>query len=436
MAYNPYKTVKTISELKGKYHTAKELGKDPSQYQQEAVQYYNELRDNDYGDLADKLTKADYIGSRDILAGLTEPKPYDDWYDNMVGQKIEEASKPVRSETVDQILSAYRQNNNVLNGPISKDANGNYVSGAYADLYGQAAKQMDYIRDMDFTQKPWYENLMAQYQLGGQSAARGALASGAAGNSGNIDSYAAANANRQQLAFTTAGTQAALDAYAQQLAAWQNAFGGAAGLLDSAAMRNNEALETGAKYYDTDSLERQNALNKAAELEKERMQTYIDEFMHRIEGENEADRIAKDYDLAQKEYDLQIQQYRDKQAAAQQAAQAAGQTTAQQTTSGTSTQGNTLADTYTGTEIAEEILAIVNDPTVSSSFGVKNWSDFEAKLIENGIPEAEAQKLRSEFEKKYPNTFKVITTTGGTVLPKPVMNPTTRTWQVSRRFNS
>ena len=287
---------------------------------------------------------------------------------------------------------------------------------------------------MDMTKQPWYENLMAQYQLGGQSAAKGALASGAAGNSGNIDSYAAANANRQQLAYTTAGTQAALDAYAHQLAAWQNAFGGAAGLLDSAAMRNNEALEIGAKYYDTDSMERQNALNRAAELERAKYQAQIDELAEQLGYDRAIYEADRDYDSAKLDFDLA--KYQEQLAAAQQAAQTAGQTTAQQTTSGTSTQGNTLADTYTGTEIAEEILAIVNDPTVSSSFGVKNWSDFEAKLIENGIPEAEAQKLRSEFEKKYPDTFKVITTTGGTVLPKPVMNPTTGTWQVSRRFNS
>ena len=433
MAYNPYNAVKKISELKGSYHTAKEKGQDPTQYAQEAVQYYNELRKNGKGDVADKLAGVDYTGSLEILKGYNAPTEYD-WYDNLVGQKIEEASKPVRSETVDQILSVYNKNNDLLSGQVSKDANGNYVSGAYADLYGQAAKQMDYIRDMDMTKQPWYENLMAQYQLGGQSAAKGALASGAAGNSGNIDSYAAANANRQQLAYTTAGTQAALDAYAQQLAAWQNAFGGAAGLLDSAAMRNNEALEIGAKYYDTDSMERQNALNRAAELERAKYQAQIDELAEQLGYDRAIYEADRDYDSAKLDFDLA--KYQEQLAAAQQAAQTAGQTTAQQTTSGTSTQGNTLADTYTGTEIAEEILAIANDPTVSSSFGVKNWSDFEAKLIENGIPEEEAKKLRSEFEKKYPNTFKVITTAGGTVLPKPVMNPTTGTWQVSRRFNS
>lgn len=44
--YNPYKAVKNISDLKGKYHTAKELGGDYAQYQNEAVKYYDELRKN------------------------------------------------------------------------------------------------------------------------------------------------------------------------------------------------------------------------------------------------------------------------------------------------------------------------------------------------------------------------------------------------------
>jgi hypothetical protein len=374
MAYNPYKTVKTISELKGKYHTAKELGKDPSQYQQEAVQYYNELRDNDYGDLADKLTKADYIGSRDILAGLTEPKPYDDWYDSITAKKIEEASKPVRSETVDQIVAVYNKNNDLLSGQVSKDANGNYVSGAYADLYGQAAKQMDYIRDMDFTQKPWYENLMAQYQLGGQSAAKGALASGAAGNSGNIDSYAAANANRQQLAFTTAGTQAALDAYAQQLAAWQNAFGGAAGLLDSAAMRNNEALEIGAKYYDTDSMERQNALNRAAELERAKYQAQIDELAEQLGYNRAVYEADRDYDSAKLDFDLA--KYQEQLAAAQQAAQTAGQTTAQTVTQPVNAQQarETTTDIYDFLNSAYEMYQ-------SGDGSVQSLDDIEAAAI-------------------------------------------------------
>lgn len=283
--YNPYDDVKTISELKGKYHTAKELGQDPSPYAQEAVHYYNNLRDNAYGDVADELAGVDYTGSLDILKGFNPTQEYGDWYDNMVGQKIDEASKPVRSETVDQILSAYQQNNNVLNGPISTDANGNVVSGLNIDHYNTGKGQLDYINNLDLTQQPWYENLMAQYQLGGQSAAKGALASGAAGNSGNIDSYAAANANRQQLAFTTAGTQAALDVLANQLAAYQNMYNSMGTHLGTMGAQNNDALNIGTQYYQVDSAERQNALNQAAALEAQKYQNQIDELMANISAD-------------------------------------------------------------------------------------------------------------------------------------------------------
>lgn len=279
--YNPYNAVKKITELKGSYHTAKELGQDPTKYQQDAASYYNELRDNGYSDVADKLTLADYTKSLDILSGFNAPTEYD-WYDNLTGDLMKEASKPVQSETVNQIMSAYNADNDRLNGTYTKDANGNVVSGLQTDLYNKASSQMDYIRNLDVTAQPWYENLMAQYQLGGQNAAKGALASGASSNSGNIDSYAAANANRQQLAYTTAGTQAALDTIAQQLAAYQNMYDSARAQLETMGAQNNERLDTAAKFYDTDSLERRNALNQAAELEKQKIQAQIDELTQQL----------------------------------------------------------------------------------------------------------------------------------------------------------
>lgn len=305
--YNPYDDVKTISELKGKYHTAKELGQDPSPYAQEAVQYYNNLRNNEYGNVADELAGVDYTGSLDVLGRYKPTQEYGDWYDNMVGQKIEEASKPVRSETVDQILSAYQQNNNVLNGPISTDANGNVVSGLNIDHYNTGKGQLDYINNLDLTKQPWYENLMAQYQLGGQSAARGALASGAAGNSGNIDSYAAANANRQQLAFTTAGTQAALDVLANQLAAYQNMYNSMGTHLGTMGAQNNDALNIGTQYYQVDSAERQNALNQAAALEAQKYQNQIDELMANISADTAKYQYDKTLEGSKYGSDLDLQ---------------------------------------------------------------------------------------------------------------------------------
>lgn len=296
--YNPYNAVKKISELKGNWHTAKQQGKDPSGYASEAVGYYNELRNNGEGGLADELAGVDYTGSLDILARYKAPQAYDDWYDNIVGEKIKEASKPVRSDTVNQILSAYEQNNNMLNGAITRDENGNVVTGLNQDHYNVGRNQLDYINNYDVTSQPWYDSLMSQYQLGGQNAAQGALASGASGNSGNIDSYAAANANRQQLAFTNAGTQAALDTVAQNMAAWQNLYESMGGRLDTMGTQANEVLRIGSDYYAADSAERQNALNTAAALEAQKYQNQIDELLAGISADTAKYQVDRDYDAS------------------------------------------------------------------------------------------------------------------------------------------
>ena len=406
--YNPYDDVKTISELKGKYHTAKELGQDPSPYAQEAVQYYNNLRNNAYGDVADELAGVDYTGSLDVLGRYKPTQEYGDWYDNMVGQKIEEASKPVRSETVDQILSAYQQNNNVLNGPISTDANGNVVSGLNIDHYNTGKGQLDYINNLDLTKQPWYENLMAQYQLGGQSAAKGALASGAAGNSGNIDSYAAANANRQQLAYTTAGTQAALDVLANQLAAYQNMYNSMGTHLGTMGAQNNDALNIGTQYYQVDSAERQNALNQAAALEAQKYQNQIDELMANISADTAKYQYDKTLEGSKYGSDLDLQgaKYKADQALQEAYAQAA-------------------ADRYKADKTYESDMAKIESAktaddsmdeelTLDEAFGVlvtdmkagnvkfDTWDQLEDYLVENGYNIKKVQELLSTYATRYP----------------------------------
>lgn len=406
--YNPYDDVKTISELKGKYHTAKELGQDPSPYAQEAVQYYNNLRNNGHGKTADELAGVDYTGSLDILKGFNPTQEYGDWYDNLVGQKIEEASKPVRSETVDQILSAYQQNNNVLNGPISTDANGNVVSGLNIDHYNTGKGQLDYINNLDLTKQPWYDNLMAQYQLGGQSAAKGALASGAAGNSGNIDSYAAANANRQQLAFTTAGTQAALDVLANQLAAYQNMYNSMGTHLGTMGAQNNDALNIGTQYYQVDSAERQNALNQAAALEAQKYQNQIDELMANISADTAKYQYDKTLEGNKYGSDLELQgaKYKADQALQEAYAQAA-------------------ADRYKADKTYESDMAKIESAkaeddsmdeelTLDEAFGVlvtdmksgnvrfDTWDQLEDYLVENGYNIKKVQELLSTYATRYP----------------------------------
>lgn len=286
--YNPYDDVKNVVHYKSLYDQAKAEGKDPSQYQQSAIQYYNNLRNNDYGDMADELTKSGYERANAILGGLQPDKEYDEWYDNITGDLVkQQANNEVQSETVKNLMNTYNSNNNLLNGAITTDANGNVVSGLNLDHYNTGKNQLDYINNYDITAQPWYSSLMQGYQLQGQDSANGALASGASSNSGNIDSYAAANANRQQLAFTNAGNEAARAMALQNMEAWQNLYDSMGGRLDTMGSQNNDALNIGASYYATDSSERQNALNQAATLEQQKLQNQINELMANISADTE-----------------------------------------------------------------------------------------------------------------------------------------------------
>lgn len=76
----------------------------------------------------------------------------------------------------------------------------------YRDLYGS-------VKDGDYTKKPYYQTILEAYGLAGSDAADGAAASGAGANGGNLDSYAAANARRQELSYKNAAQSAALNAY-------------------------------------------------------------------------------------------------------------------------------------------------------------------------------------------------------------------------------
>ena len=76
----------------------------------------------------------------------------------------------------------------------------------YRDLYGRQ-------REGDFTRTPYYQTIMDQYGIAGDNAANAERAAAAGNNGGNLDSYAAANARRQQLAYRNAAQTAALNAY-------------------------------------------------------------------------------------------------------------------------------------------------------------------------------------------------------------------------------
>ena len=333
MAYNPYKAVKSIAEQKDGWYKANKSGQDTKQYQQAALPYYKELYDNGFGHYADALQGSNNIHAWELMSewGLKPDEQFavDEAYNNVTGagngaaggananqpaygadpstQKLLDMSMGAGqdqqdflnrtmgigtgqvstqpSETVDAMLNAWQGGNERLNGAIQYDKNGNVISGLNTEHYNIGRNQLDYLNNFDVTKQPYYEGIMAQYKLGGANAANNAYAQGAANNAGNIDSYAAANANRQQLAFTTAGQQAALQAAQQNQAAWQTLYSQMSQDLANQGVLNANTLQQAAQMYQVDANERMNALDVAGALEQQAMANAIQGYLGNIQAD-------------------------------------------------------------------------------------------------------------------------------------------------------
>lgn len=278
--YNPYEDAKNILKNKGNYHTAKQIGTNYEQYKEAAKPYYQNLRFNGYGDLADQLEASDFIQAQEIFKGLKPDTTVDDYFADLYSKTAETQSTPKMSQAAEDMWNAWNNTNNMLNGnEIKYDSNGNVVSGLNVDHYNTGRNQLGYLNNFDVTAQPYYQGIMNSFQLLGNNAARGEQAAGAANNAGNIDSYAQANANRQQLAFTTKGIEAALAAANQNQQNWQTLYDSMTGHLNNMGNQNANVLNAYQNVYSTDSLERQNALNTAAGLAMQEMQSKIDKYL-------------------------------------------------------------------------------------------------------------------------------------------------------------
>lgn len=285
--YNPYEDAKNILKYKGNYHTAKQMGTNYDQYKEAAKPYYQNLRFNGYGDLADQFDKSDFIQAQELFKGLKPDTTVDDYFSSVAANALDNASNPQRSQTAEDLWKAYQNNdsqyNTLFGNEIKYDSNGNVVSGLGVNHYNDGRKMWDSFMNFDVTAQPYYQTIMDAYQLKGGNAARGEQASGAANNAGNIDSYAQANANRQQLAFTTAGIESALAAANQNQKNTLSAYGSVSDYLTNMGnqvnSRGSDLLNAYQNIYSTDSLERQNALNAASDLAQKEMQNKIDKYL-------------------------------------------------------------------------------------------------------------------------------------------------------------
>ncbi len=332
--YNPYNSMKKIVDLKQSYDDAKSMNGNYQQYQNEATQYYNDLISNGYVQQAADLSKYGYEDALNYLNNSgwksDEEMEFDEWYDSIgkVGTNTNEESEldkwvndigkvstgdkrtiseqqssyidklmgigmgetsVKQTDTVNQMLSEMFGDNQLYNESYTQFQN-NVMSGA------------NNLLNYDYTKQPFYRPIMDSYNLYGQNAANGQLASGAAANSGNIDSYAAANAARQQLAFTNAGHQAALAAAAQNQGGWLDAYKLSKDALGDLRLKNADNQSTFRDVYKTDSEERQAANDVIRQL-------FGDESAERVNATNAmVDKYLADLGLVQTQYTTDSQE--------------------------------------------------------------------------------------------------------------------------------
>lgn len=297
MAYNNVQaTANRILGLKNDWNTATAAGDNEKakQIAANAQNYYKQLRDNGYEGMAQKLTDSDYDQSKKYIndyfaaQGRSAIRPYLKTIGKNYGLSESDIDNAISFNEVTGEVSLGGKN---LGKPeaISSDGvsywNNDTLDKAFSDYVTRAGlsrglknaalqetdnlfdmtRKWDSINEQDYKdymdmvkQNPFTSDegkaILGQYNLKGYTGRSNALANGAASNGGNIDSYSAANAMRQQAALTAQGQQAALDFYNSKI---QNAYNSTAKLENARqllaqmgvhindAVANNETILNG-----------------------------------------------------------------------------------------------------------------------------------------------------------------------------------------------
>ena len=177
--YNPYSDVKGIYDLKVQWDEANKSGdkNKANSIAANAQVYYDNLINNKYSGVANALKSVGSVDAKSILDKYspevtTETQP----------KTVETTLKEGNDGTVEKYNQTYE---NLLNtNPFKTDES---------------------------------KAILGKYDLAGLYARDNAVASGGASNGGNIDSYAAANAMRQQASLISQGQSAVLEAHQQKI---------------------------------------------------------------------------------------------------------------------------------------------------------------------------------------------------------------------------
>ena len=252
--YNAYSDIKSIVDLKGQWDEANKAGDTTKKNQIAATAqaYYDKLKNNDYGGVAQALSANGYSGAKAILDSYAP---------------VTETETKVEPSAYTQSMQSATKNNEKLVGYINSDRKD--VQGKYDDIYDYA--NQDVTKTDEY--KSTYNNMMAKYDLSALQGRDNAVASGGSSNGGNIDSYSAANAMRQQAALTAQGQQVAhqagLDAYNSRISNVSNILNNL-GIYNSGTydamnqvIGNDSAIAQ--QYFDNDETAKNNEVARLSE---------------------------------------------------------------------------------------------------------------------------------------------------------------------------
>lgn len=255
MAYNTQDAVNTILRLKGNWLNANAEGdtKKTAQIANEAQNYYGQMRENGDTKLADTLYNSGYDASKKYVndyfaqSGKSAIRPYFYGLGSKYGLSQSDIDNALQYNDTTGEVSLGGKN---IGKPSAVGSNGvsywdnstldnafkNYVqdtgkSQTTSSLVGQQqSKLFDHYNDLMKTYGQDYKDYMdmvktnpfstdeakailGKYNLSAIQGRNNQLALGTASNGGNVDSYSAANAMRQQAALYSQAQQNVLDAY-------------------------------------------------------------------------------------------------------------------------------------------------------------------------------------------------------------------------------
>jgi hypothetical protein len=233
MAYNPFDDIRAIYGGKGNWETANAAGDKnaANKAASDTEQYYKSLINNGFGHVADTLKSQTYAQAEDTLRsyGLIGT-PYAKPIGGAAVSAVTGAGAAGNAGTPPDLFTRYNQQigetrdktNQIFDMFGQNNQNvGNKNNQLWDTIYNDKGDMGDrYTRLEDFNYSNPFtteqgRSVLERYDLAGLQGRDNQAALGGANNGGNIDSYSAANALRQQAALRNLGEQSALAAHSR-----------------------------------------------------------------------------------------------------------------------------------------------------------------------------------------------------------------------------